>query len=88
MNSATRSFGQRLRVLRKAGELSQHHLARASGLTREYVARLESGKHDPSLTAIMALARALEIGVNKLVKISSKSKPREAHVKKRSGMTR
>lgn len=76
-------FGQKLRILRKVRELSQHGLAGASGLTREYIARLESGQHDPSLTAVLALSRALEIGVDRLIEPSYKNKQKEAHVTKK-----
>jgi transcriptional regulator with XRE-family HTH domain len=58
----------RLKTLRQARGLSQAALSRNSGLTREYIARLELGQQDPSLSTLAKLARALRVSVAELVK--------------------
>ena len=57
----------RLKALRAERSLSQKALAKKVGVSREYIARLETGKHDPSLSTLNQLARALKIRVAELV---------------------
>ncbi len=57
----------RLKRLRAERRLSQNALARRASLSREYVARLELGQHDPSLSALVKLAKALKVPVTELV---------------------
>jgi len=38
-------------------------LAEQSGISREYIARLETGHHDPSLSTRVKLAKALKVKV-------------------------
>ncbi|MCS6857770.1 MAG: helix-turn-helix domain-containing protein [Sandaracinaceae bacterium] len=54
-------FGARLKALRLAAGLTQAELARRSGIHRPNIARLEAGKHMPSLDTIHRLARAMGI---------------------------
>ena len=54
-------FGKRLRELRAAAGLTQRQLAERAGLTREGVAYLETGRHDPRWTTVVALCMALGI---------------------------
>lgn len=54
------SFGDRLRVLRRASGLSQEGLADQSGLHRTYVGGVERGERNISLEAMWLLADALE----------------------------
>jgi transcriptional regulator with XRE-family HTH domain len=42
-------------------------LAEASGLSREYLARLETARQDPTLSTLEKLARALGVRVTKLL---------------------
>lgn len=58
---------ERLKQLRHARGLSQAALAKKAGLTREFLARLELGQHDPSLTTVQRLAKALRHKVSDLV---------------------
>ena len=60
-------FGERLKALRERRGLTQEALAAKAGVARAYVARLEIGRHDPSLSRLHALARALGVKVSKLV---------------------
>jgi transcriptional regulator with XRE-family HTH domain len=56
-----------LRRLRTKRGLSQQTLAEKSGLSREYVARLETGQHNPSLATLQRLATALGVPVTRLL---------------------
>jgi putative transcriptional regulator len=57
----------RLKALRAKQSLSQADLAKKAGLTREYIARLETGRHDPSLSVLISLAKALKVKVEELL---------------------
>ena len=56
-----RSFGQRVRQLRRQRGWSQEHLALTSGLDRSYMGGVERGQRNVSLDNIAALAAALEV---------------------------
>ena len=56
-----------VRRLRKRRGMSQQKLAQRAGLSREYVARLEIGHHNPSLSTLQKLARALRVPVTALL---------------------
>jgi transcriptional regulator with XRE-family HTH domain len=60
-------FPMRLKALRQERELSQDALARKVGVSREYIARLETGKHDPPLSTLEKLAKALGVKVGRLL---------------------
>jgi transcriptional regulator with XRE-family HTH domain len=53
------AFGQRMRELRKARELSQEELAHRAGLHHTYVGGIERGERNPSLINIGRIVRAL-----------------------------
>ena len=42
-------------------------LANKVGLSREYVARLEAARHDPRLTVLERIAKALKVSVAELL---------------------
>ncbi len=54
-------FGDRLRDLRAAAGLSIYALAQKSGLTRQYLGRLESGQMLPGWETACTLADALGV---------------------------
>lgn len=56
-----RAFGERLRRLRTARELTQEQLAHASDLDRTYVGAVENGRRNLSLHAMWQLADALHV---------------------------
>jgi transcriptional regulator with XRE-family HTH domain len=60
-------LGIKLRKLRKGRGLSQEALAKKARLTRVYVNKLEAGRHDPSLSTLNALAKALGMRVTELL---------------------
>jgi transcriptional regulator with XRE-family HTH domain len=47
--------------------MSQADLAEKAGLSREYIARLETGHHDPSLSVLVKLAKALKVKLAELL---------------------
>ena len=47
--------------------MSQAGLAEKSGVSREYIARLELGHQDPTLGTMQKLAKALKVKVTELV---------------------
>jgi len=47
--------------------MSQADLARASGVSREYIARLELGQQDPTLGTMQKLAKALKVKAGELL---------------------
>jgi transcriptional regulator with XRE-family HTH domain len=57
----------RLKQLRNQTGWSQATLARKLGVTREYLARLEAGLHDPPLSTVERLAKILNVRISKLV---------------------
>jgi transcriptional regulator with XRE-family HTH domain len=56
---------QRRRLERR---LTQEELAAKAGITRGYLARLETGRHEPTLTTLQRLAKALKVTVADLIK--------------------
>lgn len=50
-----------VKILRKFRGLTQDDLATASGLSRPYLAEIETGRKDGSVNAIKALAAALDV---------------------------
>jgi len=56
-----------LKRLRAERKMSQADLAQASGVSREYIARLELGQQDPTLGTLEKLAKALKVKVGRLL---------------------
>ena len=57
------AFGNRLRSLRKAKQLSQEKLAELADSDRTYISDVELGKRNISMVNICKLASALEIEI-------------------------
>jgi transcriptional regulator with XRE-family HTH domain len=60
-------MAKRLRQLRDERGLSQRALAEKAGISREYLARLETGRQDPTLSTLEKIARALKVRVGTIV---------------------
>jgi transcriptional regulator with XRE-family HTH domain len=60
-------FAVKLRKLRVSRGLTQEALAMRAGISRAYLARLEMGRHDPHLSRLRKLAKALSVKVSELV---------------------
>jgi DNA-binding XRE family transcriptional regulator len=56
-----------LATLRLLAGLSQRQLGEACGMEQPHVSRYESGKHEPSLTTSVCMARALGVGLDAFV---------------------
>lgn len=57
----------KLKKLREERGLTQEELAKKAGISRAYLARLEIGMHDPHLSRLRQLAKALRVKVSDLV---------------------
>lgn len=62
-------FGQRLRELRLARNLTQTQLAERCGSNHPFISNLERGVKVPSLTMVLRLAEALECPVYDLIRV-------------------
>lgn len=60
-------LAKRLKELRAERGLTQAALAKRAGVTLSYIGRLEIGRHDPQLSTLRKLAKALKITVAELV---------------------
>ena len=61
------AFGEVIRELRKANQISQEKLAEASNLDRSFISLLECGHKQPSLITIFQLAKAFNLPASKIL---------------------
>jgi transcriptional regulator with XRE-family HTH domain len=73
------AFGEAIRELRKANQISQEKLAEVSNLDRSFISLLECGHKQPSLITIFQLAKALNLSASKILSLV------EAKIKKKTG---
>jgi transcriptional regulator with XRE-family HTH domain len=59
---------RRMRALREARGLTQEQLAQKAGVSVGYIARLETERHDPKVSTLIKLAKALRVPVTDLLK--------------------
>mgnify|MGYP002066912900 CR=1 FL=1 len=64
----TNRLAKRLKQLRAERGLTQAVLAQRAGLTLSYIGRIEIGRHDPRLSTLRKLAKALKVTVADIVK--------------------
>lgn len=64
--SYLRSFGERVRSLRKARGLSQEQLADACRLDRTYIGGIERGERNVTVLKVRLIAEALSIPVSQV----------------------
>jgi transcriptional regulator with XRE-family HTH domain len=62
-----RAMGKRIRLVRVDRELSQEQLARAAGMSRNFVSSVERGAHGVDVVRLACLARALGIEIAALL---------------------
>jgi XRE family transcriptional regulator, regulator of sulfur utilization len=60
-------MGMKLQRLRRAKKLSKYALAKATGISAVYVAKLEAGRSDPTVGVLQRLAKALSVPVTALL---------------------
>lgn len=81
------SFGTVLRQLRSTAGWTQEQLAFEAGIDRTFVGLLESGRRQPSLSVLFALATALGTSPERLVRLtrevyaSNDDPPESGHVR-------
>jgi DNA-binding XRE family transcriptional regulator len=61
------TVGRKIRKMRNAKGLTQAELARAAGMVRPNLSRIEAGKHRPSLATLERIAAALKVPVADLI---------------------
>jgi transcriptional regulator with XRE-family HTH domain len=61
------SIGERLRAAREGAGLTLDQTAEASGLSKAHLSRLESAERQPSIAALLTLARTLSVPVSVLL---------------------
>ena len=60
-------FAMRLKELREGRGFTQEQLAKRAKVSRAYLSRLEMGRHDPPLSRLRNLAKALGVPVTALL---------------------
>lgn len=63
------TLGARLRALRVAAGLTQAELARRTGIHRPNIARVEAGRHTPSLETLSRLANAIGVPTKRVLEV-------------------
>lgn len=64
------AFGEVIRDLRKARQISQEKLAELSNLDRSFISLLECGHKQPSLITIFQFAKAFNISASKIMSLT------------------
>jgi transcriptional regulator with XRE-family HTH domain len=77
-----RAFARVLINLREKRNLTQETLAFESGYHPKYISLLERGKNSPSLTAILEIARALNVSGAELVERVENLLPRSRRLRR------
>ena len=67
-NQARGTLAERIRTLRSKRGYSQEHLADKAECHRTYIGMIERKISNPSLKLLVALADALDVGVDELLK--------------------
>ena len=61
-----KSLGKRIKELREAKNLTQEKLAEKSGLSLDYIGKIEVSINKPGLKAIKKISGALEVHIKEL----------------------
>ncbi len=67
MDAFVSAFGAHIRSLRLARGLSQGEVAHSAGIHVTYLSGVERGKRNPCLKNLRRIAKALGVGVGKLL---------------------
>jgi transcriptional regulator with XRE-family HTH domain len=68
VNTLRKTFGERIKLLRRNAEISQENFATECGFARSYMSRIERGTSNVSLDAIERIASGLQVSVEELFK--------------------
>ena len=58
------SIGQQIKIARKLSGLTQTELADIVGMTRQQIARIESGKNSPLTCNLFKISKALNVKIS------------------------
>lgn len=61
-----KELGKKIKKLRKERKITLMELSEKSGVSQGYLSRIENGKHDPTFSVLLQIARALQIQVSML----------------------
>ncbi len=61
------SLGKRIRLKRESLKFTQEQLAKATGLTSQYISIIEQDKRSPALSALTKIANELAVSTDYLV---------------------
>lgn len=61
-----KELGKKIKSLRKSKNITLTQLSELSGVSQGYLSRIENGKHDPTFSILLQIARALEIQIGML----------------------
>lgn len=64
------TVGVFIREQRRLVKLSQRQLAKATGLSDTYLSQLERGMHEPSVRALRAIAKGLNVSAEQLISLT------------------
>ena len=67
MRRVLEQLAMKLKALRDRRGLTQADLAKKAGVSPGYIARLETHRHDPKLSTLVKLAKALGVPVTALL---------------------
>ena len=67
MSTMSMRLGRRIRAARDERGLTQEAVAGKVGISRGYLARVETGRHEPSLSMLAKLAKALGVKPGELL---------------------
>lgn len=65
-NVIYKSIGKRIKFLRENKKLTQEKLAEKTGLSLDYIGKIEVNINKPGLRSLMKIANALEIHIKEL----------------------
>jgi len=81
MKAIYEEIGSRIRLYRKAKNLTQAHAAEAAGIETSFYGQVERGVNIPSLKTLYAVAEALSVEVTDLLPTKRGSKETQAYAK-------
>ncbi len=61
-----KNLGKKIKSLRKKNNITLTRLSELSGVSQGYLSRIENGKHDPTFSVLLQIARALKIQIGML----------------------
>jgi transcriptional regulator with XRE-family HTH domain len=67
VDEEAKRLGTRVQQARLKREMTQEALAAKAGISRAYLARVEIGRHEPTLTTLRKIAKALKVKLGDLV---------------------